>query len=609
MLFRKLRDYGAQLSTGHAYYQEDEIRFVIDLGSGTGRPQPQTMGEGEVRSSVPKVVRTSATAPFLLVDGPEYVFGLPVGDSAKSAKRAQARRSAYVEMVSRCADETGNPRIRAVADYVRREPDVEVVSTLTGHANDGVLSASAAKQWIAFRVDGQYVHDESDAAEFWAREVLRHAIAGEGQCSVCGAIGPLAKKSLVKAKGINAGAVTSANEVAFESFGLKGWQTTPVCPDCIGAVTAAFNDLMDTGGASQSVAELENRGGSRRIGEAKFAYWTPGDPEFANRAVAAMYDPEPGDVAALLDSPHSGRAASIPITRSRTRRGGKQENGRDESFHSFTASANSGRVVFRDWIDVPIRKVSNSLSTWFERVRIVDRSGDPSTVGINRLMASTVRKPGDIRAADYLALKRTALFAAPFPRRLLDAAIRRTISERRVTHARAALIKAAVLYLGSGDHCAGRNGPTWWGHGLPHNDKENRDLDTQTKTNLAQLDPNHPSEAYHLGRLLAVLDSIQYAAQKNAAVIDRYIGGAMSSPVTVFPRLLEMARKAHLPKIGRSAKGLRGKLQAEIEQLIPAQWPRRLSLLERGLFISGMHHQEAHRRAEIAAAVAARNRG
>ena len=593
MLFRKLREYGLQLGEGTTYYQEDEIRLVIDLESVASRARLLHTNEGEIRLPVPKVFRTSGTMPFLLVDGPEYVFGLPVGDDgAKSVKRAERRRAAFVDLVDHCAEETGNPKVQVVAEFLSGEKYAEVVAALVGKMADGILTAAIAKQWIAFRVDGSFVHLEPDASAFWAREVNRQASAGEGQCSVCGRTGALAKKSLVKAKGINAGALTSANETAFESFGLAGWLTTPVCVECIGVVTAAFNDLMDTGkSAKKSAAELQNRGGNKRIGSAKMAYWTPTDRKFGTLAMSAMYDPEPEDVRLLLDSPHSGTGVA-----------GFKEG----SFHSFTASANSGRVVFRDWVDFPIGKVSESLRTWFERVQIVDHHGDQSAVGIGRLIASTVRRPADIRAADYLALIRTALFASPFPPRLLDAAVRRAVSERKVTHARAALIKAAVLYLDPGRPTGTHIGATWWRAGLTHNGKEGGEVDTEAGSNLAKLDPNHPEPAYHLGRLLAVLDSIQYAAQDNSTVIERYIGGAMANPAAVFPRLVEMSRKAHLPKVGRSkSKGHRINLQKQIEELIPARWPRRLTLLERGLFISGMHHQEAHRRATSAAARAA----
>ena len=350
-------------------------------------------------------------------------------------------------------------------------------------------------------------------------------------------------------------------------------------------MTVAFNDLMDwsAGGGKRSSAAVKNRGGSKRIGAAKVAYWSTVAPRFAVNTMRSLEDPSPADVAELLGSPLSGGRASLP---------------EDAAFHSFTASGNSGRVVFRDWIDVPLRKVRDNLRTWFGRVRIVDWNGEqPSQVGIARLMASTVRNPKDIRAAEGLALLRTALLAAPFPRRLQAAAIRRAEVERRMTHARASLLKAAVLYL---DGCTG----------IRTNEQENDYVNTEANGNLTRLNPSHPSPAYHLGRLLAVLDEIQYQAQEHATVVDRNIGAATNSPMAVFPRLLEMARKAHLPKIERAKKkGRRNILQRRLESLIPEEFPRRLGMEDKSLFMVGLYHEEAGRRARIAAARADQEHG
>lgn len=585
-MFRRLLEYGRQWDSGYVYYQEDDVSLVVDIESDTGSAHAKPMGDQKLRLPVPKVVKTSADKPFLLVEGPEYVLGLPVGSGDGAAERAQNRRSAYWELLRRCAHETGSSGVRAVA---RLESDTEALSAIGERMSVGqVLTQKESKQWMAFRVDGHYVHEEQDVAAFWAGEVERESVAGAGRCSVCGDTGPLARKSPVKAKGVGAAAVTSANIPVFESFGLKGYRTTSVCLECAYRVTVAFNDLMDwsAGGGKRSSAAVKNRGGSKRIGAAKVAYWSTVAPRFAVNTMRSLEDPSPADVAELLGSPLSGGRASLP---------------EDAAFHSFTASGNSGRVVFRDWIDVPLRKVRDNLRTWFGRVRIVDWNGEqPSQVGITRLMASTVRNPKDIRAAEGLALLRTALLAAPFPRRLQAAAIRRAEVERRMphmTHARASLLKAAVLYL---DGCTG----------IRTNEQENDYVNTEANGNLTRLNPSHPSPAYHLGRLLAVLDEIQYQAQEHATVVDRNIAAATNSPMAVFPRLLEMARKAHLPKIERAKKkGRRNILQRRLESLIPEEFPRRLGMEDKSLFMVGLYHEEAGRRARIAAARADQEHG
>ena len=586
MLFRRLMEYGRRLESGYVYYQKDDISLVVDICSDTGSVHAIPMGDQKPRLSVPKAVRTSATRPFLLVEGPEYVLGLPVGTGDTAANRAKKRTAAYWDLLRRCADETGSSGVLAVA---RLESDPEGLSTIRERLSVGrvqcddgeqrrILTARESKQWIAFRVDGSYVHEEQDVAAFWAAEVEHESGDKEGRCSVCGQIGPLARKSPVKAKGVGAAAVTSADKPAFQSFGLKGYPTTSVCLECAYRVTVAFNDLMDwsAGGSERGSAAVNNRGGSHGIGSAKIAYWSTGDPEFAMNAMRSLEDPSSADVAEMLRSPHSRMGAPLL---------------QDAAFHSFTASGNSGRVVFRDWIDVPLRQIRANLETWFARVRIVDWHGvQQSRVGITKLIASTVRRPKQIRSAEGLALLRTALLGAPFPLRLLAAAVRRAEVERRMTHARASLLKAGVLYRGD---CAGTR----------TDEQESHYMNNEPNHNLTRLNPSHPSPAYHLGRLLAVLDEIQYQAQEHATVVDRNIGAATNSPMAVFPRLLEMARKAHLPKIERAEKkGRRNILQRRLENLIPAEFPRGLGVEEKSLFMVGLYHEEADRRARIAAA-------
>ncbi|MDE0075385.1 MAG: type I-C CRISPR-associated protein Cas8c/Csd1 [Gammaproteobacteria bacterium] len=592
MLFRRLMEYGKGLEDGYAYYQRDESTLVVDIDSTSGKVQPIHMGTEGQPLAVPKVNRTSGNEPFLLVEGPEYVFGMPVGKGERRARRAEKRHAAYRELLNRCADETGSSAVGAVADLVS---DADALSLLEARLLPGkeprVLTEKEAKQWIAFRADGSYVHDQPDVAAFWAREVERSSATGEGRCSVCARRGPLAKKNPVKAKGVGAAAVTSANEPAFVSFGLEKhgpkterYRTTSVCLSCAYRVTVAFNDLMDwKAGGGRSLAATHNRGGSHRIGDAKLAYWSTGDPGFAVDIMRCLENPSSADVAELFRSPRTGRTALLPA---------------DAGFHSFTASGYKSRVVFRDWIDVPLREVQANVHGWVERVNIVGQNGEPAAVGIGQLLASTVHPRKDIRAADGLALWRTALLGAPFPQRLQAAAVRRASVERRMTTSRAAILKAAVL-----DRT---------GLALRNNDHEleNDRMNDASTGNLTRLNPDHPSPAYHLGRLLAVLDDIQYQAQKIRTVVDRNVGGATSSPMAVFPRLLEMARKAHLPKIERAEEtGRRHILQRRLEGLIPEKFPRRLGLEDKSLFMVGLYHEEADRRARIAAAIAQKERG
>ncbi|HPO11884.1 MAG TPA: type I-C CRISPR-associated protein Cas8c/Csd1 [Candidatus Hydrogenedentes bacterium] len=125
------------------------------------------------------------------------------------------------------------------------------------------------------------------------------------------------------------------------------------------------------------------------------------------------------------------------------------------------------------------------------------------------------------------------------------------------------------------------------------------------------LDPEHPSPAYHCGRLLAVFNSLQREAlgDVGSGVIQRYYGGALTNPIGVFGQLSRMAQ-THLSKlegglahvyIDRIAKihnGIRSEGDSH------ASYPQALTLNDQALFALGFWHQIAATNKEIADAAA-----
>jgi CRISPR-associated protein Csd1 len=126
---------------------------------------------------------------------------------------------------------------------------------------------------------------------------------------------------------------------------------------------------------------------------------------------------------------------------------------------------------------------------------------------------------------------------------------------------------------------------------------------------MVMLQEDHPQAAYHCGRLLAVLESIQRAAlgDVNAGVVDRYYGTASTAPASVFGRLLRGAQP-HLNKLQRDRPGTAYALEERLEQVLGAldAFPQTLDLAEQGLFALGYYHQRAFDRAQAAARKEAR---
>lgn len=119
---------------------------------------------------------------------------------------------------------------------------------------------------------------------------------------------------------------------------------------------------------------------------------------------------------------------------------------------------------------------------------------------------------------------------------------------------------------------------------------------------MIQLDKKSRDCAYRCGRLLAVLESAQYAALGITAVTDRFYGTASSAPASVFGRLLRGAQP-HLTKLERDRPGAYHALQQRLEDVLAGLdgFPKTLDMEAQGMFALGYYHQRAHDRAQARA--------
>jgi CRISPR-associated protein Csd1 len=161
---------------------------------------------------------------------------------------------------------------------------------------------------------------------------------------------------------------------------------------------------------------------------------------------------------------------------------------------------------------------------------------------------------------------------------MLQGAVRRNHAERTVTRPRAALIKLVMTTQGF--------------------IKEDQMVHLQT---------DRPEAAYHCGRLLAVLESIQREAigrNINTTIVDRFYGTASTAPASVFGRLVRGAQP-HLSKLkgNENTRAAGHALENRLTEIMSAldTFPHTLKLQHQGLFALGYYHQRAHDRAQARA--------
>lgn len=552
---------------------DEEIAFLVDLaedGSVRGVTDlREATGKGRARAPLRRVPaapeRTSNEVACLLWGKPEYSLGLrapkyveqlikgeKVADEAAAralADQRAARRHALfrgrIEELARKVEDEGLAALlrfleRGAAAEVRRVASPEVVAELEAQAGN-----------VSFRLEG-------DLDLVCRRPAVRRAIAAaceelaqgtEGQCAITGEVGPIARLHC-KIKGV-AGArteganIVSFNKEAFESFGLSQGANAPISTRAAFAYATALNALLARDSTQKTT-----------VGDTTLVFWagraTPNE-EVLCPFLAAMSTDDPSRaserVRALYEAPRAGVRPCLED---------------DTPFYILALSAESkSRITIRFFHEGTVREAAGNVLRWFDELAIEPREVSPLSL---RELSAGLSVQQDLRNAPPLLaaeLLRAAFTGGRFPARVLAEALVRCAAEQGPTRARAALIKAVLI----------RN------HSV--------------EVNVA-LDPDEMDPAYRLGRLFAVLETLQEEAVRPKATIrDRYWGAASTTPSFVFPQLLSLAT-SHLNKLEGDSPGLARwyeKQLGEIAAGLPPSLPSTLSLVEQGRFAIGYWHQ------------------
>lgn len=557
MLLQKLRDLSCRLDDlAPTMYGPTRIRWYIDLdkkGNLLGFTETEGGDARGKRLVAPHVQRTVAVEAKLLADNAEYVLGTPREKS--KPERVERCHRAFVETVERCAEETGEPAVESVRRFLA-SLDPERLDLPEGFEPSDTLT---------FRVEETLPIELRTVQRWWAKATL-----GEGEeagpdmeCLICGEVKAVERRLPVKLKRIPGGqtsgtALVSANARAFESYGLEASLISPICRDCGEAFAKAANSL------------LQDRRSHLRAGPAVYIFWAAEGGEVP--VADFLSEPDPEQVRELIAAAWTGKREATEID--------------PEPFYAAALSASGGRVVVRDWIQTTVPRARENLARFFQFQSLLDpeQRDQPRSYGIYQLGGATVRELKDLHATVPQRLISFAINGGRLPDGLLYEAVRRNRAEQRVPRNRAALIK---MILASQD-------PT-------------------LEESMTELDLENRDPAYLCGRLFAVLEEVQREAipGAKATLIDRFFGSASAAPASVFGVLLRNAQP-HLAKLRKDSSkkkqtayyALEKKLEAVTEHL--EAFPTTLNMRQQALFSLGYYHQRGARRADIAAAMEAK---
>ncbi len=505
------------------------------------------------------VKRSSGVAPNFLWDNSSYLLGI---DSKGKAKRTEECFAAAKDLHCRLLSSAGSPAAHAVAAFFdtwdpalsRQNPAFAAHSDdLTGGDN------------LCFLYDGVYVAEDSDVRAAWENA---YALTEDGQKEICLISGhPVVPEPVhpaiknVRGAQSSGAALVSFNAPAFCSFGKEQNANAPVSKFAAFAYTSALNYL------------LSEREHVKVIGNTSVVYWAAGagvqyQDAFSDLFEGADDSVKDADLDALMESVSAGKPydyGGLPISP-------------DNDFYILGLSPNAARLSVRFFYRSSFGQIVENLKRHYRDIRIVsDGRSKWSTTPLWVLLRETVnQKSSDKSPLPQLAgdVMKSMLEGGRYPETLMNQTLLRIRAEHVITRGKAGIIKAYLI----------------------RNTENLPDRDLIMEVTQVSLNTESSYTPYILGRLFAVLEGVQQAANPgiNATIKDRFFNSACATPAAVFPILLKLSN-SHLKKLDTGKMIYWSKQIGELADRLGTGFPARQTLQEQGAFILGYYHQTQKR--------------
>lgn len=572
MILKALYDYyhrcGDLAPTGMEY---KEISFLIVI-DGNGhfvdiedvRTDDKKHG---TRYLVVKGVRSGTTPkPYCFWDNVEYTCNFverkaktTEDEYAKLCTKAAAKHTALQDKFAEIATKhPENSALKAVCDF---------------YANGGLEQVYVHHLWqeiskkptvnISFRVNGSttiVAEEPCLAAEAGTDE---EKSAGSAVCLITGQkCQPVETTTPTPVPGSQAIARLVSFQVnsGYDSYGKQKGLNAPISKEAEASYTTALNRLTSKGSHNRF-----------NIGNRTFVFWASSESEAAKAmedAVAAIFDSYSNDDEEADDK------ADNPDNRIEAVRkvfnaifSGHLPAAADDRFYILGLAPNVARIALVYWNETKLTDFAALLMRHIDDMEIIDtRANRTPYSGLYQILRSVTLKGkvSDVQPNLPEAVLKSIIQGTPYPYSLMLKAIQRIRAEHSVGITRAAIIKA---YL-------------------------NRINPSNPITTM--LDKTNNNIGYLCGRLFAVLEYTQTKASGINTITERYLNTASTSPVSVFPTLLNLSVH-HIEKIAsKGTKIFIDQLKSQIVGLMPSEgFPAQLDLNDQGRFMVGYYHQKS----------------
>jgi CRISPR-associated protein Csd1 len=580
-MIKELAEFGKRIRTGHDALKDEPISIDLIINED---------GSFNSFSVIEKISRPAEALTAkkgkarLLLDKAEEVLNYVSQREIKNAKddllKAQnfveSKHGLFLQKLSKYKElEVLNPVFLFYNDN-RKEGCLKAKELFEIQVNEKERDGN-----IAFRIKDVRIHEQKEVydsiIERFEKEQAEQLKGEKKVCSICGKSDfPIVDKPHGYIKSVPAGqegknVLVSYNENAYESYGLVGNYNSSICTNCAKNYVEGLNWLLTNG---TSVNRVDGKGKSKEhfefTNKKKFGsdtamiFWTKEDETIDE--LNLLDNPDVGQISNLIDSIANAKQKVVKHIKT-------------NQFYSCTLSGAAARIAIRDWIEISLDEYKQNIVKWFLEIGI-RAYGEIRYVPLYALARAghnteSSSDPTNSRVATLLwnaALKNTVP-----PLWILTAVLKRIRfventedgqSKESITLERAALIRFIL-------NRNNKNG----GHMI----KE-------------QNDPNDTRQAIVCGKIFAVMEGIQRAAQGkdlNAGIRERFFSFASTSPAPAFGRLMKLSQN-HISKLKHEKPGLAVILDRQLQELcsLLSGFPAIFSLEEQGQFALGYYHQK-----------------
>lgn len=500
--------------------------------------------------------RTSKPYPYFLCDKAKYFLGF---EWKKDKEKNQVflptekyLQTAYA-LHQEIAGDSGNKPLQAVLQFLKNRIEAIPLDIEPDHPiYQGGL--------IVFRYEDEgYVHEIPEVRALWETYCSQDS-ADEiyGQCMITGAENQKIARIHTNLKGISGGqasgcSLVSFNKNSFESYGKSQSYNAPISETAMFKYTTALKYLL---------SKKEN---SLRLADTTVVFWAESKKE--ESFISYFLASESSGPDSTVDKNTEKEIAEIL----QNVRDGKSVSGiaNPESKTCILGlSPNMARLSVRFWYRNTFRDFVLRMAEHQENMRVLNSKGEFRYVSISQILRR-IAPPGKewwtkVPASYERALFQAIISGAPYPMSVYTGVLMRIRAEAGDTFCvdpvRVGYLKAVLM----------RN---------YHNEELSVTLNQKST-----------DTAYSLGRLFAVMESLQEKANGVSTIRSRYFAAASMSPKKVFPSLLNLSQH-HIAKYKMS--GYLDKMMESILSVI-SEFPAHLSLEEQGRFVLGYYHQREY---------------